>query len=161
MELKDILSISGKPGLYKFISQGRNSIIVESLTDNKRISASASMKISSMEDIAVYTDEGEEPLYKVFARMMEKHEGKEAINHKASAGELKIYFEEILPTYDAERVYNSDIKKIITWYNQLVKFGVMQELIENQEKKEKEEEESEKENAKEDETGQPTEEKEK
>lgn len=136
MELKDILSISGKPGLYKFISQGRNGIIVESLMDGKRMNANASMKISSMEDIAVFTDEGEEPLVNVFKKMIEKHEGGQSIDHKSGSHALEEYFAEVMPEYDRDRVYASDIKKIVSWYNLLTELNMINELIENQEKKE-------------------------
>lgn len=139
MELKDILSISGKPGLYKFISQGRNGIIVESLTDGKRMNAHATMKISSMEDIAVFTDEGEEPLVSVFKKMIGKHEGGQSIDPKSGSRALEEYFAEVMPEYDRDRVYASDIKKIVSWYNLLTELNMINELIENQEKKEAEE----------------------
>lgn len=138
MELKDILSISGKPGLYKFISQGRNGIIVESLTDGKRMNAHATMKISSMEDIAVFTKEGEEPLVNIFKQMIAKHEGGQSIDPKSGSSELEDYFAEVIPEYDRERVYASDIKKIVSWYNMLTDLNMINELIENQEKKEAE-----------------------
>ena len=115
--LKDILSISGKGGLYKYISQGRNGIIVESLHDKKRINATATAKISSLEDISVFTEDGEVSLEELFKKIKEKENGGPAISHKASNDELKKYFAEILPEYDRERVYVSDIKKIISWYN--------------------------------------------
>jgi hypothetical protein len=139
MELKDILSISGKPGLYKFISQGRNGIIVESLIDEKRMNAHATMKISSLEDIAIFTDDGEEPLAVIFKKMIEKHDGGPSIDPKASSGELTDYFSDILPNYEQDRVYASDIKKIIGWYNLLTELKLMNELIENFDKKEAEE----------------------
>ncbi len=115
--LKDILSISGKGGLYKYISQGRNGIIVESLHDKKRINATAAAKISSLEDISVFTEDGEVSLEELFKRIKDKENSGPAISHKASNDELKKYFAEILPEYDRERVYVSDIKKIINWYN--------------------------------------------
>lgn len=117
MDLKGILAISGHQGLYKLISQAKNSIIVESLTEKTRMPAYASTKISALEDIAIYTDEEEVPLKVVFKNMFEKEKGKQAINHKASNDEIKSYFEEVLPTYDKDRVYVSDMKKIINWYN--------------------------------------------
>jgi len=119
--LKDILSISGHGGLFKFISQGRAGIIVESLEDKKRMNASASAKISALEDIAIFTDTEDLPLKDVFKAIFDKTNGDAAINHKSSADELKKYFAEILPDYDRDRVYVSDIKKVINWYNILQK----------------------------------------
>lgn len=119
--LKKILSISGKPGLYKLISYGKNLIVVENVTDNKRIPAYSRDKIISLGDIAIYTDSAEVPLGKVFETIYKKYEGK-AINPKeyATPADLQAFFSEVLPEYDKERVYNNDIKKIISWYNILV-----------------------------------------
>jgi len=121
MELKDILAISGKGGLFKFLSQGRNGIIVESFEDKKRMNVTASSKVSALEDIAVYTDEEEVSLHDVLKAIYEKEEGKSSINHKSDPETLKNYFSEVLPDYDQSRVYVSDIKKIINWYNLLHK----------------------------------------
>lgn len=123
--LKDILSISGYGGLFKFVSQGRTGIIVESLEDKKRMNASATAKISALEDIAIFTDTEDKPLKDVFKAIAEKENGGESINHKSSADELKKYFEEILPDYDRDRVYVSDIKKVINWYNILQKYDLL------------------------------------
>ena len=123
--LKDILAISGYGGLFKFISQGRTGIIVESLEDNKRMNASATAKISALEDIAIFTDIDDIPLKDVFKAIYEKENGGISINHKSSADELKNYFAEILPDYDRDRVYVSDIKKVISWYNNLHKFEML------------------------------------
>ncbi len=117
MALKDILAISGKPGLFKFISQGRNGIIVESLTDNKRIHAPATAKISALEDIAIFTDEEEVPLHDVFKKINEKENGGKTIDHKSNPEELKSYMTDVLPNYDRDRVYVSDLKKLYQWYN--------------------------------------------
>ncbi len=117
MKLKDILAISGKGGLYKFISQGRNAIIVESFADKKRTSIYASTKVSSLEDIAIYTEKEDVPLADVFKKISEKEDGGQTISHKSSPEELKALFAEILPDYDQERVYVSDMKKVVNWYN--------------------------------------------
>lgn len=119
MELKDIMAISGHSGLFKFISQGRHGIIVESLLDGKRTSISASSKVSSLTDIAIFTNEGEVPFKDVLKKIRETENGGAAISHKSDDKELKKYFEKILPDYDRDRVYVSDIKKVINWYNQL------------------------------------------
>ncbi len=143
MKLKDILAIGGKPGLYKFIAQAKNGIIVESLTDKKRIPAYASDKVSALEDIAIFTEEDEVKLGDVFNKIYEKEGGGKAIPPKSSADELKDYFEEILPDYDRERVYVSDIKKVLSWYNQLHDLDMLEPDDEEEEKKESESEETE------------------
>ncbi len=118
MDLKEIMAVSGYPGLYKFVSQGRNGIIVESLVDKKRTNVPASAKVSSMGDIAVFTNEEDVPLHRVLQAIKDKHNAGAAISPKQTKDEdLKKYFAEILPDYDRDRVYMSDIKKIISWYN--------------------------------------------
>lgn len=119
MKLKDILSISGESGLFKYIAQGKNSIIVEHLETKKRLAAHGTAKVSSLEDIAIFTDDEEVPLGEVFDKIFEKEEGAPAIDHKSSANKLKDYFGEVLPEYDRDRVYVSDIKKLLSWYNTL------------------------------------------
>jgi hypothetical protein len=125
MKLKDILSISGKGGLYKFISQGRNGIIVESYDDKKRTVVHSSAKVSALEDIAIFTDEEEVPLADVLKKLYEKENGKETISHKSSPEELKALLQEILPDYSRERVYVSDMKKLVQWYNILLNYGLL------------------------------------
>ena len=120
MILKDILAISGEPGLFKFIAQGKNAIIVEHLETGRRSSAFSSAKVSSLEDISVFTQDEDMPLGKVFDRIFEKEKGCPAIDPKTVKTDmLKQYFEEVVPEYARERVYVSDIKKIIVWYNLL------------------------------------------
>lgn len=119
MDLKDILAISGHGSLFRFVSQGRNGIIVENLKDEKRMIAGASAKISSLEDIAIYTFEEDKPLSEVYDAIYKRENGGKAISHKSSNEELKAYLKEVLPEYDDERVYVSDIKKLVNWYNQL------------------------------------------
>ncbi len=134
--LKDVLSISGQGGLFKFISQGRNGIIVESIENNKRMNASASFKISALEDIAVFTEEEEIPLEEVMKKIYDKEAGKPCINHKADNEELKSYFNSIIPDYDRERVYVSDMKKVVKWYNILINNQMLD--FEAEDKKEQE-----------------------
>lgn len=119
--LKKILSISGKPGLFKLISYGKNLIVVENVTDHKRTPAYTHDKIISLGDIAIYTDSEEIPLGDVFNTIYKKFEGK-AVDAKAykTSDDLVNFFSEILPNFDRDRVYNNDIKKIISWYNILV-----------------------------------------
>lgn len=117
MVLKDILAISGEPGLFKFIAQGKNAIIVEHLETKKRSSAYGSAKVSSLEDIAIFTDKEDMPLGKVFDLIHEKENGGPAIDSKGDSAKLKIWFKGILPEYSKDRVYTSDIKKVAQWYN--------------------------------------------
>ncbi len=117
MILKDILSISGEPGLFKFIAQGKNAIIIEHLETKKRTSAYSSAKVSALEDIAIFTDKEDMPLGKVFDLIFEKENGGKAIDAKSDPDKLKVWFEGILPEYSKDKVYMSDIKKVAQWYN--------------------------------------------
>lgn len=119
MKLEEIIAVTGKPGLYKIISQSNNSVIVESLIDNKRFPISAMHNISVLDNIAIYTYEEEVPLKLVFKTIALKEEGKTTISHKESNAKLTSFFGEILPNYDDERVYPSNIKKVVQWYNLL------------------------------------------
>ena len=125
MNLKDILSISGEPGLFRFIAQGRNAIIIEHLETKKRRTAPGSAKVSSLEEISIFTENEDLPLGKVFDLIYKKENGGLAVDSKSDAGKLKTYFEEILPEYDKARVYVSDIKKVVLWYNILQKLGLL------------------------------------
>lgn len=125
MVLKDILSISGEPGLFKFIAQGKNAIIVEHLETKKRTSAYGSAKVSSLEDIAIFTEKEDMPLSKVFDLVYDKEKGGVAIDPKSDPSKLKAWFESVLPEYDKDKVYVSDIKKLATWYNILHKQSLL------------------------------------
>lgn len=135
--LKKILSVSGKPGLFQLVSQGKNMYIVESLVDNKRLPVYTSDKVISIGDIAVYTETEEIPLATVFDNIKIKENGA-AVNYQPNIqpSELRAYFEEILPDYDKERVYPSDMKKILGWYNILIKAGISN-FTQEEEKEEK------------------------
>ncbi len=111
MVLKDILAISGEQGLFKFIAQGKNAIIVEHIETGKRSSAFSSAKVSSLEDISVFTENEDLPLGKVFDKIFEKEAGGPAIDSKSDPEKLKKYFQEIVPDYSREKVYVSDVKK--------------------------------------------------
>ncbi|QTE23652.1 DUF5606 family protein [Polaribacter cellanae] len=124
MKFNKIISVTGKSGLYQVVSQSKNAIIVESLTDQKRLAVNATQNVSLLENIAIYTFEEDKPLLEVFKAMYEKTEGKEAISHKESGKKLEAFFAEVLPDYDDERVYTSNIKKVIQWFNLLVKSGM-------------------------------------
>ena len=124
--LKDLMAVSGHGGLFKFVSQGRNGIIVEHLETGKRMQAFATMKVSALEDIAVYTEDEEIQLAEVFTAIHKYESGKETISPKSDGDDLKDYFGAILPEYDRERVYVSDIKKILGWYNMLLKYDLLE-----------------------------------
>lgn len=119
MELKNIVAINGKPGLYEIKAQSKGGIIVESLIDAKRIPVTVTQNLSALNEIAIYTYEEEIPLRIVFKSIFEKENGKGTVSHKESEKVLTSYFREILPNFDEERVYTSNIKKIVQWYNLL------------------------------------------
>jgi hypothetical protein len=148
IQLKDILAISGKGGLFKFIAQARNGIVVESLEDQKRHVAPATARVSSLEDIAIFTIDEEVPLADIFFMIHEKSEGKETLSHKAAVDELKIQFKELIPEYDEDRVYVSDIKKVFQWYNQLHQHQLLEVIDKEEEKEEADQKEAPAEEAK-------------
>ena len=123
MNLSGIIAISGKPGLYKVIAQGKNNIIVESIEEKKRVPAYATDRISALDDISIYTYDDDKPLKEIFDDIFKKENGGATISHKEDAKKLQAYLSEILPEYDKERVYPSDIKKLFQWYNLLHKAG--------------------------------------
>ena len=119
--LKKIMSISGKPGLYKLVSNSKNMIIVESLADNRKLPVYARDRVVSLGDISIYTNEDEVPLKEVMVAIKNKENGQKiSIETMNKPEQLHKYFEEVLPNYDKERVYNHDIKKMISWYNLLI-----------------------------------------
>jgi hypothetical protein len=134
--LKGILAISGQSGLFKVLSEGKNSVIVESLLTGKRSTVYTDAKMSALEDIAIYTSQEDLPLRKVFKKIADKENGGRAMDAKNSPEELKKYFAEVLPDYDKEKVYFSDIKKVISWYNLLQDKGMLDLEDEQEEKKE-------------------------
>ena len=119
MNLAEIMSISGKPGLYKMISHTKTGMLVESMQDQKRFPVFAHEKISSLEEISIFTETDDIPLKEVFKKINDLLEGEKALSHKSPASELKDFFDDAVPDYDKERVYVSDIKKVIQWYNVL------------------------------------------
>ena len=125
MELKDILAISGQPGLFLYIAQSRNGIIVESLLDGKRSNATASSRVSALSEISMYTEGEDIPLAEVFTKMYAYTEGKQGPSHKEADSVLKEFFGAVITDYDRERVYLTHIKKIYSWYNILVANAVV------------------------------------
>lgn len=133
--LKGILSVSGHSGLFKLVAESKNSIIVESLENFKRMPVHSTSKVSALEDIAIYTEEGDVPLKDIFKAIFEHENGGQTISQKESANKLKAYFEEVVPDYDKDRVYVSDIKKVLSWYNVLQDKDLM-DFSEEEDKKE-------------------------
>ncbi len=126
MALKDILAISGKPGLYKLKTQTRGGFVAESLIDGRKVSVGIQSNVSVLNDIAVYTLSKEVPLRNVFEAIKKKENGEQtSVSHKDSNDALEEYFFEVLPDYDEDRVYVSDIKKIVQWYNILHKHDLL------------------------------------
>ncbi len=125
--METILSIAGKPGLYKLVSRGNRNLVVEALDEtHRRMPAFATDRVTSLSDIAMYTDSEDIPLWKVLKSLGDKEQLQESkLNYrKCSANELHDYFAEVLPSYDRDRVHDSDIKKLIQWYNILIKNGI-------------------------------------
>jgi hypothetical protein len=135
MDLTEILAISGKPGLYKMMSHTKTGMLVESMADKKRFPVFAHEKVSSLEEISIFTEDDDVPLKDVFKKIHEMLEGDKALSHKSSADELKDFFDDVLPDYDKERVYVSDIKKVIQWYNVLHEMDML-DFTEEEESKE-------------------------
>lgn len=146
MELKDIMSVSGQSGLFRYISQARNGIIVESFSDRKRIFVSAATKVSSLADVAIFADGKEVPLAEVLSNIHGQEPGFDVPDTKASPDDYKKFMEKALPDYDRNRVYVSDMKKLAGWYtllknDNLVDFAELVKKDENTEVKPEEKKE--------------------
>ena len=129
MSLDKVLSISGKPGLYKLIAQTRGGFVAESLIDKKRLSVSVQQNVSVLSEIAIYTLTEEVPLKDVFEKIKKKENGEKAsVKPKDSKDKLEEYFFDVLPDYDDDRVYVSDIKKVVQWYNLLQEHNMLTDL---------------------------------
>ena len=135
MDLTEILSIAGKPGLYKMITHTKTGMLVESMSDQKRFPVFAHEKVSSLEEISIFTETDDIQLKEVFKSIDKLMEGEKALSHKSSADELKDFFDDVVPDYDKERVYVSDIKKVIQWYNVLHEMKLL-DFTEEEEAKE-------------------------
>jgi hypothetical protein len=119
MNLKDILSITGKPGLYKNVAQSKSGVIVESISDGKRFPVFANDKISSLEEISIFTTGDDIPLKTVLKQIFENEKGGPSVDPKSTDKVLREYFKTVIPEYDEERVYVSHIRKMLAWYNLL------------------------------------------
>ncbi len=137
MDLSGLISIAGMSGLYKVIAQTKNGLIVESLIDKKRVQAFSTHKISALEDVSIYSTGDDVPLKDVFQKIYEKEKGGACIDHKSADAELKKYFKVAFAEYDEERVYVSDIKKVLNWYNSLQKDGLLEKKEETEADKQK------------------------
>jgi len=135
MDLSTILAISGKPGLCKSIAQTKNGLIVESLIDGKRFPVFTHERMSSLAEISVFAVDEDVPLEEVLKKIYEKHDGKPAISPSSSGEQLKRFMKEVMPNYDEDRVYTSDIKKILTWYNLLAEKEMLDFTEEPEEEK--------------------------
>ena len=125
MDLSRVIAISGKPGLYRLISQTRGGFVVEDLEKGKKISIASNYNVSLLDNVAIYGVSQEYPLAEVFFRIYKKENGGETVDHKVSGAELRKYMEEVLPEYDDSRGYDSDLKKLFQWYNILHKNGLL------------------------------------
>ncbi|TQI70193.1 hypothetical protein JM79_1102 [Gramella sp. Hel_I_59] len=141
MGLDKILAISGKPGLYELTAQTRGGFVAKSMLDGKKIAVNMRHNVSILSEIAIYTYTEEIPLGEVFQKISEKENGEKTISHKVSKNEMEAFFSEILPDYDEDRVYASDMKKIIQWYNLLVENGMTSFAKEDKAEKNTDEEE--------------------
>lgn len=120
-----ILSISGKPGLFRLVSQGNNMLIVENIATKRRMPAYASDKVISLDDVSIYTNDSDTPLFDVFEKVREANDGKQVdIKALGDDAQVRAYFKTILPEYDEDRVYTTDIRKLFQWYNQLIAAGI-------------------------------------
>jgi hypothetical protein len=133
IDLSGIISISGQPGLYKIIAQSKNGIIVENLSDKKRLNVYASTKVSTLSDISMFTTGDDKPIEEIITNIYEKEKGGPAIDNKADDKAIEKYFSEILPDYDKERVYVSNMRKLLSWYNGLQSTGSLKEKEESKE----------------------------
>ncbi|MCK8141677.1 DUF5606 domain-containing protein [Flavobacterium sp. I-SCBP12n] len=129
MNLEKILAISGKPGLYVLQVQTRTGFVAESLVDGKKITVNLKSNVSLLSEISIYTYEGEKPLSEIMQKIADKENKGQAISHKEDNTTLTTYFKEILPDYDEERVYPSDIKKVLNWYNMLQAKGLIIDTV--------------------------------
>src|SRR3954462_15427823 len=137
IDLTGIISISGQPGLFKIVAQSKNGIIVESLADKKRLNIYSSTKVSTLSDISMFTTGDDKPIEEIMTSVFEKEKGGAAIDNKADDKAIEKYFGEILPDYDKERVYVSNMRKLINWYNALQVSGSLKEKEEKKEGEEK------------------------
>jgi hypothetical protein len=124
VELKEILAVSGYPGLWKYVAQSTRGVIVEALADGKRMNVPSNSRVSSMTDISVFTETEDRPLADIFTAFYTHTGGKPTVSHKEDARKIEAVFAEVVPDYAPERVHASDMKKIVQWYNALIAAGM-------------------------------------
>ncbi len=137
IDLTGIISITGQPGLYKIVAQSKNGIIVEGLADKKRTNVYASTRVSTLSDISMFTTGDDRPIDEIMTEIFKKEKGGAAVDTKADDKEIEKYFAQVVPDYDKERVYPSNMRKLLTWYNTLHSTGHLKEKDENENKDEK------------------------
>ena len=137
IDLKGFISISGQPGLYKIVAQSKNGIIVEGLSDKKRLNIYASTKVSTLSDISMFTTGEDKPIEEIMTSIFEKEKGGAAVDNKADDKAIQAYFAAVLPDYDKDRVYVSNMRKLFAWYNALQSTGNLKEKEEAKEGEEK------------------------
>lgn len=137
IDLKGFISISGQPGLYKIVAQSKNGIIVEGLSDKKRLNIYASTKVSTLSDISMFTTSEDKPIEEIMTSIFEKEKGGAAVDNKADDKAIEAYFAAVLPDYDKDRVYVSNMRKLFAWYNALQSTGNLKEKEEAKEGEEK------------------------
>ncbi len=138
LDLKKVLSISGQPGLFEYIAPSRTGFIVESMSTKHRSAVPTTAKVTTLADVSIYTEDGEVTLRTVLEAMRDKLEGKAAPGSKSDPEQIKKFFAEVLPGYDRDRFYVSHMKKVLDWYNNLVQFGSLEFIDEEEEKAEPE-----------------------
>ncbi|MFR9651100.1 MAG: DUF5606 domain-containing protein [Rikenellaceae bacterium] len=137
MKLNEVLAITGKPGLYRYVAQGmRGGVIVESLAEGKRLSIGGREQISALSEISMFTEGDDMPLSEIYQRLIEQTAGAAAISHKESSDKIREAFEQLLPEYDRERVHISDMKKCFNWFNTLIAAGATSFEVERAEQPE-------------------------
>jgi hypothetical protein len=138
IDLTGIIAISGQPGLYKIVAQSKNGIIVENLTDKKRTNIYSTTKVSTLSDISMFTTGDDKPIEEIITSIYEKEKGGPAVDNKADDKAVEKYFAEILPDYDKDRVYVSNMRKLFSWYSILQSTDNLKEKEENKEGDDKE-----------------------
>jgi hypothetical protein len=131
--LQKILTVSGYPGLFKYVAQANSGVVVEAISDKKRMVCGMSSKLSSLSDISVFTDEGDVKLQELFGKMKSNLGEENAPSGKSDPAKLKSFFEEVLPDYDRDRFYISHMKKVVEWYNNLKEFESLDFVVEGEE----------------------------
>lgn len=137
IDLTGFISITGQPGLFKIIAQSKNGIIVEGLADKKRTNVTAATKVSTLTDISMFTTGDDKPLNEIITAIFEKEKGGPAVDNKADDKAITAYFAQILPEYDKDRVYVSNMRKLFSWYNALQSTGNLKTEEENKDANEK------------------------